>query len=144
MADLISQSTQLPSLTLNDRQLQDLELLMVGAFSPLTGYLRQTDYQKVLSDMRLSSGEIWTIPITLGIKEEEVASFQENNPRTLQDNQNTPLALVSEIEIYPVDLVHEIEVVYGKDTLKDGKSQHSYINYLLSQGYTHYIGVAAL
>ena len=58
------------SLTLNDRQLCDLEMLLNGAYSPLKGFLNKEDYDSVLKNMRLANGIVWPIPITLDISEE--------------------------------------------------------------------------
>jgi sulfate adenylyltransferase len=53
-----TQAINYPSITLNDRQLCDLELLMNGAFSPLDGFLNKKDYQSVVADMRQSDGTL--------------------------------------------------------------------------------------
>jgi sulfate adenylyltransferase len=58
---------KLPAVTLNGRDLADLEMLATGAFSPLTGYMAEADYLRSRDDMRLASGVPWPIPITLGI-----------------------------------------------------------------------------
>jgi ATP sulfurylase len=51
---------------LTERQLCDIELLLNGAFSPLDGFLNKDDYETVVGGMRLTSGVLWPIPITLG------------------------------------------------------------------------------
>ncbi|GAG43439.1 unnamed protein product, partial [marine sediment metagenome] len=53
----------LPDITLNDRQLCDLEMLAMGAFSPLEGFMCRPDYESVLDRMRLQNGLLWPIPI---------------------------------------------------------------------------------
>ena len=59
-----------PSWDLTDRQLCDIELLLNGAFSPLEGFLNKDDYDSVVKTMRLASGVLWPIPITLDVSEE--------------------------------------------------------------------------
>src|SRR5690625_5455736 len=56
---------ELPEWTLNQRQLCDLELLMSGGFAPLEGFMNRADYEGVVREMRLASGALWPMPITL-------------------------------------------------------------------------------
>jgi sulfate adenylyltransferase len=58
-------ANSLPALQLSERSLCDLELLAVGAFSPLDRFMGKADYQSVLAEMRLAGGQIFPIPITL-------------------------------------------------------------------------------
>lgn len=64
--DLIKQeSATIPDVVLNDRQLCDFELLATGAYSPLKGFMTQADYESVLENMRLSTGELWLFQYAL-------------------------------------------------------------------------------
>ena len=60
-------SLNLPEITLNDRQLCDLELLATGVFSPLDGFMTRSDYESVLDRMRLQSNILWPLPKCQGI-----------------------------------------------------------------------------
>ncbi|MFZ0286366.1 MAG: hypothetical protein WAL32_14145, partial [Terriglobales bacterium] len=64
-SELKAQSREFPSWDLNPRQLCDLELLLSGGFSPLRGFMNRADYEGVCHDMRLKSGVLWPMPITL-------------------------------------------------------------------------------
>jgi len=57
----------LPALRLSGRQLSDLELIANGAFSPLTGFMARADYERVVTEMALSDGLPWSIPVTLAV-----------------------------------------------------------------------------
>ena len=62
---LVSHANTLQSIQISERSLCDLELLATGGFSPLDGFMNQSDYESVLNNMRLSNGNIFPIPITL-------------------------------------------------------------------------------
>lgn len=47
----------------SDRNACDIELLSVGAFSPLTGFLNKDEYESVVNDMRLKNGLLFGIPV---------------------------------------------------------------------------------
>jgi sulfate adenylyltransferase len=80
--------------------LSDLELIGNGAYSPLTGFLSQKDYEAVVESMRLATGEVWSIPITLPISKEQSDTIE------LQDT----VKLVHEGEVYGVLTVEDIYI----------------------------------
>ena len=67
---LKSHSREWPSWDLSARQLCDLELLLSGGFSPLRGFMNRADYESVCHNMKLASGLLWPMPITLDVSEE--------------------------------------------------------------------------
>ena len=82
---LKTESIKLTSVTLTDRQLSDLELILNGGFNPLKSYLNKKDYDSVLKNMRLASGELWPIPINLDlskefIEENNLSRYKNDNP----------------------------------------------------------------
>lgn len=80
--------------------LSDLELIGNGAYSPLTGFLSQKDYEAVVENMRLATGEVWSIPITLPISKEQSDTIE------LQDT----VKLVHQGEVYGVLTVEDIYI----------------------------------
>src|SRR5512139_2644228 len=58
-------------------RLSDLELLAIGAFSPLTGFMVRDDYERVVAEMRLYSDLVWSVPVTLAVTEDEAAGLAE-------------------------------------------------------------------
>ena len=68
----LEEAAQLPKVELGPRELADFEMLVTGAMSPLTGFLGEKDYRSVLEEMRLSSGLVWSIPVTLSLDDDGV------------------------------------------------------------------------
>lgn len=91
--------------------LSDLELLAVGAMSPLTGFMIKEDYVRVVQEMRLRSGLVWTIPVTLVVSEDQVASIREGEDITLWQDE-IPLAIMNVAEVYRRDTAREAREVY--------------------------------
>jgi sulfate adenylyltransferase len=66
---LRDRAASLPTVSLGARTLSDLELLAVGGYSPLNGFMTESDYRSVVSDMHLASGIPWPMPITLAVSD---------------------------------------------------------------------------
>jgi sulfate adenylyltransferase len=90
----------LPAIRLNARTLSDLELLAVGGYSPLDGFMTQADYRSVVNDMRLASGEGWSMPITLAVDAEQARSCGEGAEVALTDESGRPLAVMKVTETF--------------------------------------------
>ena len=82
---LNSESLGYPSISLNERQLCDLELLLNRAFYPLTGYLTRNDYESVLDKMRLADGTVWPMPVCLDVSEKLAQSVKRGQSVALRD-----------------------------------------------------------
>ncbi|MCP3762801.1 sulfate adenylyltransferase [Domibacillus sp. A3M-37] len=89
--------------------LSDLELIATGAFSPLTGFLTQADYESVVKDMRLANGTVWSIPITLPVHDE---SGYEKGDTVLLKQNGTVYGVLNIEDIYEPDQQLEAQNVY--------------------------------
>lgn len=69
---LIDGSAEMPRLQLSARAISDLEMIAIGSYSPLEGFMDSLNYKSVLSRMRLADGTPWSIPITLPVTDEQV------------------------------------------------------------------------
>jgi len=107
------EALSLPSWELTDRQLCDLELLLNGAFSPLTGFMGRADYERVVGGMRLANGQLWPIPVTLDIGEEIAGKLGSGGRLALRDPEGVPLALLEVSDLWRPDLAAEARQVYG-------------------------------
>ena len=101
----------LPSLQLSARSACDLELLATGAFSPLDRFMGRADYESVLNDMRLASGYIFPVPVTLPIPRS--ADFRKYGEIALRDQKNNILAVMRVDEIYEWDRREYADMVLG-------------------------------
>ena len=89
----------LPDITLNDRQLCDLELLATGAFSPLKGFMTRSDYESVLDRMRLQNDLLWPIPIYLDVGELQARGLEVGQAGLQQPSQGPDVHLTLDREI---------------------------------------------
>jgi sulfate adenylyltransferase len=125
---LLKEAESLKSIILNPRQLCDLELILNGGFSPLTGFLNEKDYNSVVEDLRLSSGLVWSIPIVLDLTKEEASEYDAGERVVLRDEDNYPLAILTIEDKYIPNKEREAEKVFG------GDPEHPAISYLFNQG----------
>ena len=114
-AEIKAASRDWPSWDLTPRQQCDLELLMNGGFSPLTGFMGQDDYESVCDSLRLADGTIWPIPVTLDLPPEFVAAnrIQDGATLALRDVEGVMLAALHVSEVWEPDREHEVKAVYG-------------------------------
>ncbi len=109
--ELKTYASRLPSILLSERSVCDLELLATGAFSPLDRFMGQADYQRVLDEMRLASGYVFPIPITLPV--EPGPHIRLGQDVALRDARNDLLAVMTIEEIYEWDRNEFAQKVLG-------------------------------
>ncbi|MAV46321.1 MAG: bifunctional sulfate adenylyltransferase/adenylylsulfate kinase [Alphaproteobacteria bacterium TMED89] len=136
-AELLEKIKDMPSIDLSARQVCDLELLMNGGFAPLTGFLGQADYDGVVENMRLASGALWPIPITLDVSEKVSEGLTLGEQIVLRDPEGVPLAVMDVEEMYTPDKVREAEMIYGANDMA-----HPAVRYLHNQTGAVYLGGA--
>ena len=107
-----------PQLTVNARELSDLEMLAVGALSPLTGFQNEAEHRSILETMHLTNGLPWTIPVTLSLTEEDVKRVGNASAVSLAAGGGPPLALLEVEEIYKRDREAEAKGVFGTTDLE--------------------------
>ena len=105
----------LPRLRLSQRTLSDLELLIVGGFSPLTGFMTRRQYDSVLEAMRLPDGTVWSMPVSLAVSSEEAAAIGEGSQVALASDEGQPLAVLTVEEKYTYDKAREARLAYGTE-----------------------------
>ena len=107
--ELHDRAARLSSIQLSDRSLCDLELLATGAFSPLDRFMREADYRRVLSEMRLQNGVLFPIPLTLPVDDK----VRVGTEVALRGSTNELYGTMKVEEIYGWDLATESSAVLG-------------------------------
>ena len=135
-ADMLKEIViNLPDITLNGRQLCDLELLLNGAFSPLTGFMTRSDYESVLDRMRLQSDLLWPIPICLDVDELQARNLEAGQSVALRDPEGFLLAVMHIEDIWKIDPEKEATRVYGTND-----RAHPGSRYLSTREGHYYVG----
>lgn len=113
LAEALARARELPTIKLSERAICDLELLETGAFDPLDRFMGSADYARVLEVMRLASGELFPIPVTLPIANDESVTLDREV--ALLDSRNEILAVMTVEEIYEWDLSLTCRQVFGTE-----------------------------
>src|SRR5689334_1699083 len=111
-AALRARAATLPRITLDAREVADVELIANGAASPLTGFLGSADYKRVLSDMRLADGTVWPLPYTLAVDATTAATLKVGGEAALYDETGRLWGTIEVSEIFERDPLEESQAVY--------------------------------
>jgi sulfate adenylyltransferase len=96
----LERAASLPHIELSEVNLSDIEMIATGALSPLTGFMTQDDYESVVDSMRLSSGVVWSIPVTLAVDEGVASGIHEGDEVALYQPANSaPRHLVATMQV---------------------------------------------
>ncbi len=109
---LSDEAASLPVVTLSTKQACDLEMIAIGAFSPLTGFVGQADFKSICENMRLANGTAWPIPITLAVDDAVKGSLKVGGRAALKHSDGTLMAVIDVQEIYAHDKDLEIPNVF--------------------------------
>jgi sulfate adenylyltransferase len=136
ISELKAHSKEWPSWDLTPRQACDLELLVSGSFSPLRGFMTHADYEGVCDNMRLASGVLWPIPITLDITEQFAKSLKPGSSKVaLRDAEGVMLAVLHVEDLWQPDKRAEAESVF-----KSTSNAHPGVDYVLNKAHPWYVG----
>jgi sulfate adenylyltransferase len=135
-AELKAHSREWPSWDLTGRQLCDLELLLSGGFSPLQGFMTRADYEGVCQKMRLASGVLWPMPITLDVTEDFAKKLQPGSSKVaLRDAEGVMLAVLHVEEVWQADRKAEAQSVFGSTS-----AAHPGADYAINKSNPWYVG----
>jgi sulfate adenylyltransferase len=127
--ELAGKAGSLPAIALSRRKLCDLEMLAVGAYSPLEGYLTRKDYESVVTSMHLANGLPWSIPITFRVSKEQGAKIKEGSDIALTEEPGRAVAILHVDEKYEYDKTTAAKAVYGTES-----AEHPGVQALFQRG----------
>ncbi len=127
--EFLEKADVLPRVQLDERAVSDLVMLTIGAFSPLTGFMEQPDYDRVVVDMRLANGLPWSIPITLSVTEAVASPLKEDSLIRLDDPTGKFIGVLELTQKYHYDKTTEAINVYKTDD-----ANHPGVKVVYSQG----------
>ncbi|MEY3869365.1 MAG: hypothetical protein RLZZ338_3256 [Cyanobacteriota bacterium] len=116
--EFFDKANSLPRLQLSDRALSDVEMIAIGAYSPLTGFMEEADYKSVVKNMRLANGLPWAVPVTLPVSEQIANSLQEGTMIRLDSPQGEFIGILQLTQKYRYNKEEEAINVYRTDDLK--------------------------
>ncbi len=134
-AELRAESREWPSWDMTHRQLCDLELLLNGGFSPLTGFMAHAQWDSVCRSMHLPCGTLWPLPITLDLPKEMALRLDTGQKLALRDPEGVLLAALTVEEVWKLDKRAEATAVYG--TIDES---HPGVAYLMEEAHPFCVG----
>lgn len=113
LQNALSAAKNLPQVRMTSRENSDLIMLAMGAFSPLEGFMTESDYKSVVDNMSLADGTMWPIPITLSVTQEQADTLKIGSEVALVDDESGELMGSMKIaEKYSYDKKHEAQQVF--------------------------------
>jgi len=113
LEELKGSASELTRVRLSPRELSDLEMLGVGALSPLEGFMTKADYEPVTDHMRLSNGTLWSAPVVLPVTADVAGGMKTGDRVALCDQADNVLAVMTVEDIFDRRKQHEARQVYG-------------------------------
>ncbi len=133
--EFLSKANYLPRVQLDERAVSDLVMIAIGAFSPLTGFMEQADYTRVVDEMYLAHGLPWSIPITLPVSPEVADTLTEGTLVRLDDPLGRFIGVLELTQKYTYDKIHEALHVY-----RTNEEKHPGVAVVYKQGSVNLAG----
>jgi sulfate adenylyltransferase len=127
--DLERRAGEYPKVTLNARERSDLDLIAVGAYSPIEGFMGKKDYETVRDTMHLANGLPWSLPIILAVDQDQAASLRDGGDVALVEETGAVVAILHLEERFQRDKTHAARAIYRTEDRK-----HPGVDYLFRRG----------
>jgi sulfate adenylyltransferase len=132
----LARAQGLKKVPLTSREVSDLLMLAMGAYTPLDGFMSEQDWRGVCLDMKLQDGVFWPIPITLSCSRELADSIHlEEEVALAHGDSGEILAIMEVTDKYSIDKILECEHVY-----RTADAAHPGVQKVLAQGEVNLAG----
>jgi len=108
---LLEAARQAPAIALDAWALSDVEMIAIGGFSPLEGFMTRQDYERVVQECRLKSGQVWTIPVTLVVDAQTAKGLSAKSDAALVSHGHV-VAILHLEDIYQPDKQLEAQQIF--------------------------------
>ncbi len=98
--EILENLSSFSKIILDKEQIKDVRNIAHGVYSPLEGFLKEKDFKRVVKEMRLENGKVWSIPIVLDISKEEAKKLKDEKEVVLINSNGDAIAVLKNIEIY--------------------------------------------
>jgi sulfate adenylyltransferase len=131
-----ARACQLRKIRLSSREVSDLFMLGMGAYTPLDGFMSHDDWRSSVVDMRLANGIFWPIPITLSLSKEAAGQLTIGEEVALVDGESAELlGMLLVREKYSIDRALECEHIF-----RTNDSEHPGVQKVMAQGEVNVAG----
>ena len=137
--EILAKADTLPRVTIDARAQSDLEMIAIGGFSPITGFMGEADYMSVVTTMRMSNGVAWSIPVVLPVTEAVAESLEIGQTLGLQDANGRLLGTMELTEKFTPDKKKEAFYVYRTE-----EDAHPGVKVIYEQGNVNLAGPVIL
>ncbi|MCF2972106.1 sulfate adenylyltransferase [Synechococcus sp. Nb3U1] len=137
--ELRSKAEHCPTIDLSERAQSDLEMIAIGGFSPLIGFMGRADYQAVVETMHLANGLAWSLPVTLPVAPAVAADLKEGQLLALASGSGRVIGLMELAEKFTYDKTREAQQVY-----RTTDDKHPGVKVLYEQGSVYLAGPVTL
>ncbi|WP_003539982.1 sulfate adenylyltransferase [Desulfotomaculum nigrificans] len=125
-----AKAEKLPVIRMSSRETSDCLMIGMGAFSPLTGFMKKEDYESVLDNMHLANGLAWPLPVTLAVTKEQAETIKEGDELALVDDETgIYVGIITVADKYTYDKVKECKAAFYTDDL-----EHPGVQKVMAQG----------
>ena len=132
----LKRASNLKKVPMSTKEVSDVVMFAMGAYTPLDGFMGKADWQGVCADMKMKDGLFWPIPITLATSKELADSIKDGEEVALVDSETNEIMAILEVsEKYTIDRDFECQHVY-----KTTDPKHPGVQKVMEQGAVNLAG----